>query len=164
MGARVASRHGRGGGGKGGGARGVGNARAPWPCIMHVGKWRRDHDIAPGARPCRAPCRGQSRDMQNSQRVLLDLPRNGKGARDAKPRPTAKPHGRCARQRGTGARAGRAGSQAAPRADGAAARWGHRALPPSRTREEGVARGRGEGLPNRAPANGNWPIDASGGA
>ena len=86
---------------------------------MRVGKWRRDHDIAPGARPCRAPCRGQSRGMQNSQRVLLAKPRNGNGAHDAKPRtavasrhgqwrggamgtsrPTAKPHEGFARQRG----------------------------------------------------------------
>ena len=51
------------------------------PCVMRVGKWRRDHDIAPGARPCRAPCRGQSRDMQNSQRVLLAKPRTAPMAR-----------------------------------------------------------------------------------
>ena len=40
-----------------------------------AGQEARPPTIAPGARPCRAPCRGQSCGMQNSQR-----------ARDAKPR------------------------------------------------------------------------------
>ena len=37
--------------------------------------------IAPGARQGRAPCRGQSRGMQNSQRVLLAMPRTAPMAR-----------------------------------------------------------------------------------
>ena len=81
-------------------------------------------------------------------------------------RPTAKPAGGGAHGRGTrrGARC-----EAAHRADGAAARWGHRALPQrDRTtghaklrtaavshrrqwRGEGVERGDGYGIPNRAP-------------
>ena len=44
-------------------------------------EWRRDYDIAPGARPCRTPCRGQSRSMQNTQRVLLAKPRTAPMAR-----------------------------------------------------------------------------------
>ena len=53
---------------------------------------------AAGARPCRAQYRGQSRSMQNSQRVLL-----------AKPRTAAVSHrGRC----GAAARAGSPGGQA----------------------------------------------------
>ncbi len=46
--------------------------------VMAVG---RDVLIALGARPCRAPCRGQSRGMQNSQRVLLAKPRTAPMAR-----------------------------------------------------------------------------------
>ena len=58
----------------------------PWLWVMRVGKWRRDHDIAPGARPCRAPGAGgepplASRGLQNSQRVLYAKPRTAPMAR-----------------------------------------------------------------------------------
>ena len=97
-------------------------------------------------------------------------------------RPTAMPHGGVGARRGCaaiiapvarpcrapcrgrGAPAGKprhaklpacATCQAAHRADGAAARWGHRALPPSHTRgtHGNGARGgrRGRGMPSRAP-------------
>ena len=132
--------------------------------------WQRDHDIAPGARPCRAPYRGrgapagrpryaklsacatcQAAHRAKARRRDGDIApyRDGaravrtaaghEGVRDAKQRtaprrggamgtsrPTATGHERCARQR-------EAGCQAAHRS-GAAARWGHRALPRRGTR------------------------------
>ena len=137
--------------------------------------------IAPGARPCRAPCRGQSRSMQNSQHVRDAKPRTAKprtapmarrrhGQRGATAatghgmpshaprrwrggamrtsRPTAKPHEEGAatgRGGGNGARDTKPRTAVASRHGrwGAAARWGHRALPPSRTSVEHAWRARG---------------------
>ena len=74
-------------------------------------------------------------------------------------------------RRRVNARANFAGCQAVHRADGAAARWGHRALPPSRTRE-GARRGERRGHRAGAPPNpasgtaraGGWRAATRGGA
>ena len=139
-------------------SRRPGNMRAHHAGVMEAragrvgsphGRWR--PSIAMGARPCRAPCRGQSRVMQNSQRVLLakprTAPRRGGASREAR-RPNIAPYrnGTAPRDKASrtrGQRAEGAGQSRAPRR-GAAARWGHRALP-QRDRTTGPDHGAGEG-------------------
>ena len=104
-------------------------------CEYCVGKWRRDHDIAPGARPCRAPCRGQSRGMQNSQRVLLAKPRTAVASR-------------WGAQGARGARGEAAHRAVARRRDGDIAPY-RQAARAGRTATGRTATGRGEGVRGR---------------
>ena len=112
--------------------RGTGAPRASFARVMAVG---RDHDIAPGVRPCRAPCRGRGAPAGKPRHAKLSACATCQAA-----------HGNGARVWSTAAghECGARG-KAAHRACGAAARWGHRALPPRDTSvgHGGVADGNG---------------------
>ncbi len=123
---------------------------------MYAKKWARAvasrhgrlrSSIAPGARLCRTPCRGRGAPAGKLRHAKLSACAGSKAAHRAEARRRdgdIAPYRHAARGRahGEGAREMRAQCHAAHRADGAAARWGHRALPPCRTRG---ARGEGHG-------------------
>ena len=161
-------------------SRRPGNARVEWRANI-AGVMARSRGCAAGGATGRRALRGYEgrteTPPQNSQRVLLAKPRTAPMVRRREPGgPAAElcalPQRDTSVERGEERGAGCAGCQATHRADGAAARWGHRALPPSRTRsgygngthEEGARQRSTRGGARRGGASEDMRVRGSAGA